>query len=75
MSATATPHQAVLQQYGRLLKLPAVVREYPALCRQAEKDGWPYQDFLKELLEAEVRCAARREMARTLAGTDPLFNS
>lgn len=66
MSATVTPHQAVLQQYGRLLKLPAVVREYPALCRQAAKDGWPYQDFLKELLEAEVRSRHEKAIAHRL---------
>jgi len=66
VTATATPHQAVLQQYGRLLKLPAVVREYPALCRQAEKDGWPYQDFLKELLEAEVRSRHEKAIAHRL---------
>ena len=66
MTATGTPDQAVLQQYGRLLKPRAVLREYPALCRQAEKDGWPYQDFLKELLEAEVRSRHEKAIAHRL---------
>jgi DNA replication protein DnaC len=61
-----SPRDAVIVQYGRVLKLPAVVREYPALCRQAQKEGWPYEDFLRELLEAEVRSRNERTIARRL---------
>jgi DNA replication protein DnaC len=61
-----SPSEAVIKQYGRLLKLPAVVREYPASCRQAQKEGWPYEDFLRELLEAEVRSRNERTIARRL---------
>jgi len=63
-----SPRDAVIVQYGRVLKLPAVVREYPALCRQAQKEGWPYEDFLRELLEAEVRSRNERTIARRLEG-------
>ncbi len=46
---------AVIGQHTRELKLPAVAREYTALARQAAADGWRFEDYLKELLEAEVR--------------------
>jgi hypothetical protein len=32
----------------------AFVREYPALCRHARDSGQPHEEFLRELLEAEV---------------------
>jgi DNA replication protein DnaC len=46
---------AVLQSQIRLLKLPAFGREYPALARQARDGGWSYEDFLRELMDAELR--------------------
>ena len=46
--------EAVIQEYCRELKLAAVVRDYPGLCRRARDAGWPYEDLLRELLEAEV---------------------
>jgi DNA replication protein DnaC len=46
---------AVIQQHTRELKLPAVAREYTPVARQAAADGWRFEDYLKELLEAEVR--------------------
>ena len=46
--------EAVIQQYCKALKLPAVLREYPAVARQARDGGLPYEDFLQELLEAET---------------------
>jgi DNA replication protein DnaC len=52
MSETA--RDAVLMQYCRALKMPAVQREYQALARQAREGGWPYEDYLHHLLEAEV---------------------
>lgn len=60
------PRDAVIVQYGRTLKLPAVVREYPARSRQAQKEGWPYEDFLCELLEAEVGSRNERTIARRI---------
>ena len=50
---------AVLEAHCRELKLPTIRREYPALVRQATHDGWDYEEFLVQLLEAEV--LARRE--------------
>jgi DNA replication protein DnaC len=57
--------EAVIAEYARSLKMPTLVREYPELARQARDEGWPYEDFLRELLEAEIRArhdstAARR---------------
>jgi DNA replication protein DnaC len=57
---------AVLQQYCRELKLPAVLREYPALARQARDSGMAYEDFLRELLEAEIRSRNDSATARRL---------
>ena len=50
--------EAVIQEHCRELKLPAVLREYPAVARQARDRGAAYEGFLADLLEAEV-CARR----------------
>lgn len=55
--------EAVIAGHCRELKLPHVLREYPGVARQAAKEGWPYEDFLVQLLEAEVHC--RRDRAAT----------
>jgi DNA replication protein DnaC len=38
----------------KVLKMPAIGREYLALARQARDGGWAYEDYLKELLEREM---------------------
>jgi len=63
MSDTAL--EAVIREHCRELKLAAFVREYPALCRRARDDGRPYEEFLRELLEAEVT-SRRQSTARRL---------
>lgn len=50
---------AVIQQYCRQLKMPTVYREHGSLARQAGAGGWKYEDYLSQLLEAEVK--ARQE--------------
>ena len=57
--------EAVIREHCRELKLGAVVREYPALCRRAQDGGRPYEEFLHELLEAEVT-SRRQSTARRL---------
>ena len=57
--------EAVIAEHLKTLKLPAFARDYAARARQARDGGWDYEDYLRELLEAEVisrreRCAARR---------------
>ena len=60
MSDTAL--EAVIREHCRELKLAACVREYPALCRRARDGGRPYEEFPRELLEAEV--TSRRQSPR-----------
>jgi DNA replication protein DnaC len=57
--------EAVIHEHCRELKLAACAREYPALCRRAQDSGQPYQEFLRELLEAEV-ISRRQSTARRL---------
>jgi DNA replication protein DnaC len=45
---------AVIAGHCRQLKLPAVLKEYPAIARQAANEGWAHEEFLHQLLEAEV---------------------
>jgi DNA replication protein DnaC len=59
---------AVIQEYCRELKLPSVLREYPALVRQASQGGFRYEEFLCQLLEAEV-CARREGSVARLVRT------
>lgn len=56
-----TAQEALIEQYCRELRMPALRREYPALVRQATDGGWGYQDFLNHLLDVEVE--ARRQSA------------
>lgn len=53
--------EAVIKEHCRELRIPAVLREYPALARQARDGGLAYEEFLHLLLEHEVR--ARRDSA------------
>lgn len=52
---------AIIHEHLQTLKLPAVRRSYETLARQANDAGWAYQDYLRELLEAEV--VSRRDRA------------
>ncbi len=59
---------AVLDAHCRELRLPAVRRQYPELVRQAAHDGWDYEKFLLQLLEAEVLVRRDGAVARLLRG-------
>jgi DNA replication protein DnaC len=63
---SVSTRDAVIAEYVKTLRLPTVGREYTALARQARDDGWPYEDFLRELLEAEVRARQDSVAARRL---------
>lgn len=57
--------KAVIEEYLKALRLTAVSRELEACVRRAQDGAWAYEDFLKELLEAEIlsrnaKAAARR---------------
>lgn len=49
-----TPRDAVIHEYVKDLKMPAIGREYLALARHARDGGWEYEEYLKELLEREM---------------------
>ncbi len=52
--------QALVHGYLRTLKLPGIRAEYMQLARQAKTEDWPYEEYLRELLERELR---RREQS------------
>jgi DNA replication protein DnaC len=56
--------QAVIQGHARQLRTPTIARECTAVARRARDEGWAYEEFLRELLETELRSrqenAARR---------------
>jgi len=56
--------QAVIQGHARQLRTPTIGREYAAVARRARDEGWSYEEYLRELLETELRSrqenAARR---------------
>lgn len=53
--------QAMIAEYCRELKAPALLREYEAVARTARDAAWDYEDFLAEILESEIR--SRRDHA------------
>ena len=60
--------QAVIEAHCRELRLPTVRRQYPELVRQAALDGWDCEEFLLQLLEAEVLVRRDGAVARLLRG-------
>ncbi len=44
---------AILKELCTELRLPGLLRAYPALCRQARDGGWPYEELLRQALMAE----------------------
>lgn len=62
----AAARGAVISEYLKMLKLPAFATEYQGLARQARDGGWDYEDFLRELLEVELRSREARTAKRRL---------
>jgi DNA replication protein DnaC len=58
--------EAVVTEHLRMLKLPGMAHEYPTLARQARDSGWPYEEYLRCLLEAELRSRQERAAAHRL---------
>jgi DNA replication protein DnaC len=60
----------MIHEYIKVLKMPAIGRQYSALSRQARDGGWAYEDYLRELLERELHsryehtAAVQRKQAR-----------
>jgi DNA replication protein DnaC len=57
---------AVIEEYCRELKLPTILREYPAMARQGADGGWRHEEFLHQLLEAEVDGRRQRTVQRLI---------
>ena len=64
--ANAAAREALIAEYLKALKLPAFATEYQGLVRQATEGGWDYEDFLRELLEMELRSREERTAKRRL---------
>jgi DNA replication protein DnaC len=64
--SNAAARRAVLQESCRELKMPAVFRDYPELARQARDGGWDYEEFLVQLLDAELHSRRDHTAARRL---------
>ncbi len=58
---------AVIQGHVRSLKTPTIGREYPAVARRARDDDWSFEEYLRELLETEVRTRHENAARRCLA--------
>lgn len=63
---SAAARAAVIEEHLRELRLPTFAREYPAAARRARDAGADYEEFLRELLEAEVRVRQEHSAARLL---------
>jgi hypothetical protein len=58
MSAAAVTRDLIVT-HTRALKLPGVARVFEGLARQARDAHWPHEDYLHEVLNAEL--ASRHE--------------
>jgi DNA replication protein DnaC len=57
---------AVVAAHLRTLRLPCVAREYEPTARRARGDGWAYEEYLRELLDAEIRTRNENASRRLL---------
>lgn len=47
--------ETLIKDYARTLRLPTFARNYRDVARRAASDGWSFDEYLRELLESEVR--------------------
>ena len=57
---------AVIEQHLKTLKLPTMRRAYGQVARQAGADSWTYAEYLRELLDREIRAREASTTARRL---------
>jgi DNA replication protein DnaC len=57
---------AVIQGHLRTLKLPGMRAEYSQIARQARAESWSYEEYLRELLDTEIRSREQRTALRRL---------
>ena len=58
--------RAVMAEDLKTLRMPSVLRDYEDKARQAQKGQWDYEDYLKELIETEIRDREARTIGRRL---------
>ena len=58
--------QAVIAEQVKQLKLPGVGRAYQELARQAGDSGWGYPEYLREVLDEELRSREQRVAGQRL---------
>ncbi len=58
--------ELLLSEHLQQLKLTMVLRQYPALSRQARENGWSYEDYLLSLTEAEIQARADNRLKRRI---------
>ena len=58
--------RAVMQESLRTLRLPSMLRDYEDRARQAQDGQWDYEDYLRDLLETEIRDREARTVQRRL---------
>jgi len=62
----AAARKAVLGEYCKELRMPALLREHEGHARQARDGDWAYEDFLLGLLEIEILSRRDHAVARRL---------
>ena len=62
----AAARDALIEAHCRELKTPTLYRTHAAVARQARDDGWDYEAFVLEVLEAEVQARRASTAARRL---------
>ena len=58
--------RAVIAEGLRTLRLPSVLRDYEQRARQARDGQWDYEDYLWQLLKAEIADRGARAVARLM---------
>ena len=58
--------RAVIAEGLKTLKMPSVLHDYEQVARQTQDAQWDYEDYLWQLLEAEIRDREARTVVRRL---------
>jgi len=58
--------EVLLAEYLKQLKLTTILRQYPVMARQAQENGWAYEDFLLSLTESEIQARADNRLKRRI---------
>jgi DNA replication protein DnaC len=57
---------ALIKELCKSLKTPTLYRTHEPIAREANDEGWPYEDYLLQVLEAEVNARRESSAARRL---------